>query len=224
VSWADLGITGQADLAPKRWAYLADGNSWTAVSPPTSPTPTLFDSVSLDATSDSFVLTVHGMVDQTTAQSVTYRSADGQSWAPLETPGDGQLLTVGDSFVLVGYSEEHATIQVSSDGATWSPLDLAALDSELAGFEPNLWLRAWSGPLGLAVVVGGDEGKTSRLFFSSDLERWSVTNLEEVLPDSSYTGEVIVGTDRLVVAGHRSTGEPGSPERSATLTGVPRRS
>jgi hypothetical protein len=225
-TWAELGITGEADLAPQRWAYVADGNEWTEVEAPTSATPSTYDSMSLEATDDSFVLTVSEMADDGTGRLASYRSADGQNWESLQTPGaDGRLLAVGGSLVYVAYSLEETSVQVSSDGgASWSQLDLAALDPALADLSPGSLVQATSGPLGIALIITDEDAKSPRLLFSSDLQRWSLTHLDDVAPDGAYFGEVVVGTDRIVVPGHRDVGELGSPERSTTLTGVPRRS
>jgi hypothetical protein len=223
VPWAELGITGPADLAPETWAYMAEGGDWVEVAIPEPSGPLIGRSVMLDAASDAFVLTVHEMADEQSSTTATYRSADGQSWDPLDRPGTGQLLTVGNKLVQMGSTpEEMTTLHVSTDGVTWSPLDLAELDPAIADLPPDAWIQGASGPLGIALVAHGADGRAQTLLFSTDLERWSITNLDDVVPEGTYTGEVVVGTDRIAVLGHSGVGEEGSPTRSATMTGVPR--
>jgi hypothetical protein len=224
VSWADMGITGPADLTTQTWAYVAEGDDWVEVTRPAPSEPSASQSSTLDATSDAFVLSVNEATDQRPGGTFTYRSADGQSWEPLQTPGTGQVLAIDDALVQLGsHPDQMTTLQVSRDGVTWSPVDIAALDPSMdAVHSPNGWIQGHSGPLGIALLVSDEDGKLRTMLFSTDLERWSITNLDDVVAEGASIGHVVVGTDRIVVTGHTNVGEPGSPTRSVTMTGVPR--
>jgi hypothetical protein len=224
VTWAEMGITGLADLTTQTWAYVAEGDDWVEVTRPVPSSPSTNQSAMLDATSDAFVLSVDEVTDNRSSGNFTYRSTDGQSWEPLQTPGTGQVLTIDDALVQLGsHPDQMTTLQVSRDGVTWSPVDIAALDPSLdAVHSPNGWIQGHSGPLGIALLVSDEDGKLRTMLFSTDLERWSVTNLDDVVAEGTSIGQVVVGTDRIVVTGHTNVGEPGSPTRSVTMTGVPR--
>ena len=223
VTWAEMGITGPADLTTQTWAYVAEGADWVEVTRPAPSNPSTGQSAMLDATSDAFVLSVNEVTDDRSSGNFTYRSTDGQSWEPLQTPGTGQILTIGNALVQLGSSpDQMTTLQVSRDGVSWSPVDITDLDPSLADLTPNGWIQGNSGPLGIALLVSDKDGTLRTMLFSTDLERWSITKLDDVMPEGTSIGQVVVGTDRVVVSGHTDVGEPGSPTRSATMTGVPR--
>lgn len=229
VPWSDLGVTGPDDIAPQRWAYVADGDTWTEVRPPVTATSPEGGSTELAAVGDRFLLTHAEWHRDGTATTTALRSTDGRTWAPIPVPGAGQLLAVADAMVHVGLTPgpdgtpREAQLQVSRDGGTtWGPLDLGAIDPSLADLEQP-YAHAAAGPLGIAVVVGDAEGPATTLLYSPDASAWTVADLAEVAPHGTWFGEVLVGADRLVVLGHTLEGEPGSPTRSATLTAVPRR-
>lgn len=223
VPWADLGISGPEDLAPQRWAYVADGDGWTEV-----PTPVVTKSsdqaaTELHAVDGGFVLAVTTYTTDG-AESTAYRSVDGRDWTPVEPPEPGEMLPAGDALLHIGHDPGQIVVQVSHDsGITWNPLDLASLDPSLADLSDEAYVWARSGPLGVAVLVGepGVDDST-KMLFSTDLQRWSVSELGTIVPGANL-GDVLVGTDRVVVFGHTDRGQPGSPERTATVVGVPRR-
>jgi hypothetical protein len=223
VTWESLGLTGPDDLAPQMWAYVADGGTWTEAALPAVPATGWGEAVSIHATSDSFVFSTTAYGDNGSTTS-SYRSLDGQTWQPLNRPGEGQLLTVGDSLVIVGGNlGQGGGVMVSvDDGATWRPLDLAGLDPALADLPPDTWVVGSSGPLGIALTLSRPEAKAPLLLFSTDLEHWSLTDLGDLTPEDTWINQVIVGTDRVVAVGIGELKEPGGIQPSATIVGVPR--
>jgi hypothetical protein len=225
VTWESLGLTGPDDIGPQLWTYVADGGSWTETTSPDLPTAGWGDAVSIHATSDSFVLSTTVSPGNGTATTSSFLSLDGQTWQPLDRPGEGRLLTVGDSLVVVGSNPgQGASLTVSTDdGATWTPIDLAGLDPALADLPPDVWVDGSSGPLGLALMVHRPNvEQPPLLLFTTDLEHWSLTDLGEVAPEDTWANQVVVGTDRVVVLGLADLTEPGGIQPSATLVGVPR--
>lgn len=230
VRWSDLGISGAEDLTIQRWTYAVENGSWTEISTPAAATPASGTYINLDAVGDQFLLSIESYTDDEDSTIEAYRSRDGEEWVSVGRPGYGQLLPAGDSLLYLGHGADGDTtdmVQLSRNlGATWEPLDLAALDPSLGDMPDDSYvLHASAGPLGVAVLVvrAEEQPQPPKMLFSTDLQKWSVTDLAEVVPAGGYTGDVIVGTDRVVVLGHTNAGEPGSPERSATMVGVPRR-
>jgi hypothetical protein len=225
VPWDELGIDGTEDLTPQTFAYVADGAGWTEVPTPLGGLSPDNGSVDLQRLGDALLLTTTEWHGDGASTSTAQRSVDGVTWTPLDGPVAGQLLAAGDTLVhLSQLGGNEIAVQVSPDGgATWAALDLGALDESLSDLSDDTYVRGASGPLGAAIVVSDPERGSGTLLFSTDGERWNVTDLAEVAPDGSWLEQVIVGTDRLVLLARTTTGAPASPERSATLVGVPRR-
>jgi hypothetical protein len=103
-------------------------------------------------------------------------------------------------------------------------LDPGALDPTLADLPDGWYFSRVSGPLGVALLVARppvDGGRYSQLLlFSPDLERWSVTELDDVVPKGTQVRDVVVGADRIALIGH--TDAPDGPRQYVTVTGVPR--
>lgn len=228
VTWSDLGVNGPQDLVSQRRAYLADGDDWRPVDAPIEGGAS-GGIVQVDAVSDAFLLTVTDFAPVDQASHAAYRSLDGQDWVPVGVPtstdGSGELLAGEDALLHLGYGPDGQELQVSRDlGATWVPLDLRSLDPALSGFSDQHFVIGGAGPLGVALMIAEPEQDSRRfLLFSKDLERWSVSNLAEIVPNRAYFERPLVGTDRIVLPGHTGDGEKGSPERTITLSGVPRR-
>jgi hypothetical protein len=151
-------------------------------------------------------------------QVTSYRSLDAR-------PGAGAIAD-GDSLLAIDHPEDRPPIQsTSSDGAAWSPLDISTLDPALADLPPNTYFYTVSGPLGDALLIARppvDGGRQSQLLlFSPDLERWSFTDLDDVVADGTKVDDVLVGADRIGLLGHTDTGPEDGPLRFQTLTGTP---
>lgn len=225
VSWEELGVSDPARLTQPR-AYVVEDGQWQEVPAPDVPTAPVGQSTELQAFGSDLLLTSTAWEPDGSATTSTLRSADGRSWTPLAVP-PGQLLPAGEALLQVGHGDGDDggfTLQVSHDrGATWQVIDPAAIDPALAGVTEHGWVSASSGPLGVALTVGTHEEPGSTLLFSTDARAWVVEDLESIAREVDWFERVLVGTDRLVVLGHTDQGEPGSPERSVTLTAVPRR-
>jgi hypothetical protein len=219
-------VSADDGLLPQRWLYEADGATWTPIPFPELPTGD-YGHVTLEASADAFVYTVTNFVEGRESQSMSFRSLDGRPWEPIRLPPESRSpVAVGDSLLNVDYSDGRPTVlSTSSDGVAWSPLDPGTLDPRLADLPPNWNFAAVSGPLGVALLVARpplDGGRVLQLLlFSPDLERWSVTDLDDVVPKGTKVRDVVVGADRIALIGH--TDAPDGPRRYVTLTGVPRR-
>lgn len=226
VRWADVGVSDPARLG-QRWSYVVEDGEWLEVPVPDLPTAAGGGTAEMHGFGDELLLTSTAWDVDGHGTTSTLRSPDGRSWTPLSAP-PGQLLPAGDALLVLGPGDPDAgtgfTLQVSHDrGATWQAIDPAAIHPALADAAEHGWASAGSGPLGVALVVGDRTGPASTMLFSTDARAWVVEDLAAVAPDGAWFGNVLVGTDRLVVLGHTDHGEPGSPERSATLTAIPRR-
>lgn len=227
ITWDEVGVSDPSRLQ-QHWAYVVEDGEWREVPAPDLPPTSGGGTTELHELGSELLLTSTVWEADGTATTSTLRSTDGRSWTPVAAP-PGQLLPVGDdTLVHLGPRDPEGpggfALQVSHDrGATWQPIDPAAIDPALAGAAEHGWAFAGSGPLGVALVVGEREGPATTMLFSTDARGWVVEDLAPVAPEGAWFGDILVGTDRLVVLGHTDNGEPGSPGRSATLTAVPRR-
>lgn len=231
VTWAELGVAGPEALRSHVTSYSADGDTWTPIE--TGPTQ--------GSNVDSLVATDDGILFQGTIWSdsgaggtdVVFHTVDGLTWQPVALPAAAEfahtVLAPNGSIMQVtspGDRSEEATAAVSNDlGATWATIDLTQIAPGLADTPYDL--AAYSGPLGVALIAqssGDEDGPGVRtMLFSNDLQSWSVTDLESLLPDDApYAWQVLVGNDQVIVQAS-GPGEPddGMPDPTATLVATP---
>ena len=213
VPWADLGVTGTADLSASQFFRRA-GDTWEPLDTDFTATPGFAD---LQAAGDRFFVQVWPSTHRIVApEPMLYTSADGTTWEQVEAPGAERIIGVGGSLVAVDW--EPALSKVSTDGGrTWSALDLSQIGDGVEGIGASA-----GGPLGLALVLYSGEGRPESLAVSADLVDWTVTPLDDIVgPGAQGMVDVFVGHDRIVVQATRE-GEPPAP--AVTAVGTPRRS
>lgn len=105
------GLGAQSTLLGDTWEW--DGSSWTAVSPPASPSPRLGASLVYDATLGKTLLFGGG----TTAGALAPETWawDGQTWTQLPTTASPQ----GRTFAAVAYDTAHGSTVLFGGGDTW---------------------------------------------------------------------------------------------------------
>jgi hypothetical protein len=212
VPWSELGVDGPEALVPSHQLFRHVDGGWEPVEGGADAFAGL-SGVELTVAGDQFVAT--GWADDGASSSVL-TSADGTSWSPVSAPssGDfGQVVGVGPALVEVPW--EGTVFQVSGDaGATWSAVDLA--DAGVA--QGSTVLAADGGPLGLAVVLGDEEGTPRELAVTGDLADWTVTPVADVVGSSDIVyATPDVGEDRIVLTASLPSG---GSERSSTVTAV----
>jgi hypothetical protein len=207
VPWSDLGVTGPRDVASVTQLFRRSGDAWEPLS---LDVPELADRwFGLSAAGGTFVIT------EADTTPHTFTSPDGSAWTAIDAPGD-YVVAVGSA--LVAYDGSESSLQVSNDaGGTWSEVDLQA-----EGVPDGAYLGdISSGPLGLAMLVYGEQGPAESLLVSSDLVDWTLTPLADVVGvDDVSMADVFVGADRIVVSAVREGVPPGP---SITAVGTPRR-
>jgi hypothetical protein len=213
VPWADLGVSGTADLSASQ-LFRRAGDTWEPFDTDFTATPGF---VQLQVAGDRFVVQVWPSTLGTVApEPQMYTSADGSTWEQVEAPGTERIIGVGGSLVSIDWEPDKS--KVSTDGGrTWSALDLSQIGDGVDGVG-----GAGGGPLGLALVLHNAEGRPESLAVSADLVDWTVTPLDDIVgPGAQGMVDVFVGQDRIVVQATRE-GEPPAP--TVTAVGTPRRS
>lgn len=223
IPWSELGVAG-IEATSSVTTYRADGDVWSPISD--GPAPGI-GSGSLTSTDSGFLVETNG---SESASAQVFHSTDGAAWHPVSTPeGDRDTVLAPDGSLLsvdgAGASIDGYPVSVSTDlGASWSPIDLSSLAPDMAG-AVEVSVRASSGPLGVALFVHNFDGEdpSSRLLFSTDLQSWTVTDLDVLLPeDTPYLVEVLIGTDHIILqAAGPSDPDDGEPGPTATLVATP---
>lgn len=227
VPWSDLGLTSEADLAPRTTAYLVDGKTWTETEAPVEPSQ---DGWTTLTSHGAQLLISQNVFDESGSggTSTVRTSSDGLTWTPADAPGPGT--TVASPAGLLHQSDVDPggdqQVLVSTDlGATWRGLDLTQIDPRIKELG-RTYNQVYAGPLGAAIVIteeAEDGPGQSLLAYSNDLTSWTVTDLHELSPESNWFGQVLVGTDRLVVQGVGDANGENKPEDTQTLIAVPTR-
>lgn len=231
ITWAELGVSDRSALGPHVATYAAEAGEWT----PLDSAPLTANFAELTAT-DSAIL-FHGTTyDHGTGEESTtvLSTTDGTTWTDVPMPAgstwgrtamapDGNLIHVADQ----GGGLDAVTVSVSTDlGGSWSQIDIGELVPEI-GAARDSFLFPVSGPLGVALSVTGvtgDDTRISRLLFSTDLQSWTVTDLDALAPDDApiVSGDVLVGTDHILIrTGAPSDPDDDEPGNSATLVATP---
>jgi hypothetical protein len=212
VPWADLGVSGIEALGGHHQVFQRTEDGWAELD--ATGLPADLAGIELTATGDRFVATGFPMRDGSPA---AYTSTNGVSWAPVASP-EPQVVGVGSALVSLPY--DGTVAHVSPDGgASWSEVDLTAV-----GVAPGSFVASVdAGPLGLALITfpadGGDGGQ---VVVSGDLVDWTVTPLEEVLgTGDTLQARVVVGADKVVVAGSTPPADPSTLPGTLTAVGTP---
>ena len=164
-----VGPFHRADGDPRAVSYFStDGRVWTRTSMPAPiGVPAAMVGVDQLVAGPSGLIALGGISD-TPGRSLWWGSADGTTWSllddypPLGTwNGDGEgsglipngtLVSDGDRFVAYG-GDGDVQAWTSTDGATWSPLQVVGKTPETSGDPRYPWLVVL--PVGL-MIVGGD--------------------------------------------------------------------
>jgi hypothetical protein len=219
VPWADLGVSSQSEAyAVRNEVYRLSGDSWEPVDNDLGSGGVLELGLAGDLFTARYYEPGTGG-DWSDTQLVV--SADGATWTQVEAPRDGQVVGAGPALVNAPYGTG-TSIDVSTDGgASWSQVDLGAF-----GMAPDCGFHsAAGGPLGVALVIAGPEGRPEALAASADLVTWTITPLADIAGTSDI-GMVtpFVGRDRIVVSVNGRSPDYREPGPSRTVVGIPRRS
>ena len=226
ISWADVGISGAAELTHQEMLVSTDGSHWNSVPAPS--TGSVRDLVAYDG---GFLLLADNDVpaagNQRPGISTTLlRSSDAQHWTPVATPAGLNVQSIAGDRVL-GVDASGA-VQTSADGGTtWNATNLAA---ELPAGSPAASVSATDvGPLGFAVIATADANPNDNtpgkgyLLFSTDGISWSTTDLASVgAPANGTLMQVTVGSDHVGVD-YEATSATGGPIPMTTLLATPKR-
>lgn len=226
VSWAQLGLTGAADLRAPTQVLVEQAGAWVPADSPTlaGVTVSRFTSAGQD-----LILEGWATDDPNTGAGSlrTFASGDGRTWRPITTmTTESRLFGLGTAWVDLPWSGgdgQPTVIRSSGDsGASWQTLDLATVDGRLGG---SAITSASTGPLGLAFVTADyrDSASTeSYLVTTRDLITFTVTPVSDFIGRSAGYATVYVGSDRVVVS---ASGTDGGNQALETLTaiGTPRR-
>jgi hypothetical protein len=227
ISWADIGLSGPADLTRQEMLVSTDGAHWSSVAAPS--TGSVRDLV---ATNGGFLLLADKDVPATGNQGATFettllRSSDARQWTPVGTPAGLQVQAIaGDRLIGVDAS---GGVQTSADGGTtWNA---TALASELPAGSPAA--TGWAtdvGPLGFAVIADADANPNDGvpghdyLLFSTDGISWSTTDLATAgAPAGANVSQVTVGSDHIGVDYESAGATAGGPMKVTTLLATPKR-
>lgn len=221
IPWTELGVSSQAEAyTTSNQVFRLSGDTWELVA------NDLGDNAvwQLGVAGDLFTAqTYHFELDDgaQAGKEALFVSADGATWTQVEAPRDGQVVGAGPALVNAPYGTG-TSIDVSTDGgASWSQVDLGAF-----GMAPNCGFHsAAGGPLGVALVIVGPEGRPEALATSADLVTWTITPLADIAGTSDI-GMVtpFVGRDRIVVSVNGRSPDYREPGPSRTVVGIPRRS
>lgn len=226
VGWAELGLSGPADLRARTQVLIEQAGAWVPVESPAIAGV----SISRVSSAGQDLILEGWLTDDAVSGSSTTRtfaSGDGRTWRLITTlSDDSRLVGVGTAWVDLpsGSGAGNPTIIRSSgdSGATWQTLDLATVDDRLAGSSIT---SASSGPLGLGFVAAqyGDGPATTYLVMTRDLINFTVTSVPDLIGRSGASATVHVGSDRVLVSatGH-DVGQP-STAATVTLIGTPER-
>jgi len=219
IPWSDVGLTGRDDLYAAQVLVERDG-AWTPVASPA------LDGISISrlaAAGQDLILEGSDESGRTTVLT----STDGATWRPVAVGEDSRISGLGNAWVDVPLGSAGSPVVRSSvdQGASWSSIDLGAVDGRLASATVT---SIDSGPLGLAAIAvdHGDEPdrNASYLVTTRDLQHWTVTPLRDIAGDLTAAASVHVGTDRIVVtASERYTGDDSALAASVTAIGTPLR-
>ena len=249
-SWTELGITDPDPLSFSELFVSQDGVNFDPVATPLANLAELFAvddgffALNWDTNSSSM------QIWRSTDARTWTRAEDlpPLDWIVAVGALRGGVAIVGTTSQ--GDSTPRAMVLWSPTGAApWTQIDLAALlPAAVDGYEH--WIdNADIGPLGIAVAVNSwyqagsdgearraDSGDTSttaapakeeyhqanHFLFSSDLQAWSVTPVEDLNPAGSdgYIDNISVGSDRVLarIGIFNGTGEPTSIQLIGTPT------
>ena len=227
ISWADVGISGAAELTHQEMLVSTDGSHWNSVPAPS--TGSVHDLVAYDG---GFLLLADNDVapvgnQQPGISTTLLRSSDAQHWTPVDTPAGLNVQAIAGDRVL-GVDASGA-VQTSADGGTtWNATDLAA---ELPAGSPRASVSATDvGPLGFAAVATADPNPNdntpgkSYLLFSTDGISWSTTDLATVgAPANVIPMQVTVGSDHVGVDYEPTPVTAAGPTPMTTLLATPTR-
>jgi hypothetical protein len=214
VTWDELGIDGPEAVGPQYQVLRKGDDGWEALDGAGDGFGTL-QGVELEVSEGRFVASAWDG-----GSRAVLTSEDGSVWAPVASPGNGQILGMGPALVELPISG--AAGHVSTDGgATWADVDLSG-----SGLSDDTTIYAAdAGPLGLALVLNDPGGfAPTKVAMTADLADWTVTPLAEVLGSEPIgMAATFVGEDRVVVTGNGPAAAPGEMWPSRTAVGVPRR-
>jgi hypothetical protein len=227
ISWAEVGISGAAELTHEEMLVSTDGSHWSAV-----PAPGTGSVRDLAAYDGGFLLLADKDVpavgnEGPGVETTLLRSSDAQHWTPVATPAGLNVQAIaGDRVLGVDAS---GVMQTSADGGTtWNATDLA---SELPAGSPAASVSATDvGPLGFAVVATADANPndsnagTSYLLFSTDGISWSATDLATVGATAGASPmQVTVGSDHIGIDYEPIAATGAVPVPMTTLLATPKR-
>jgi hypothetical protein len=219
IPWSAVGLTGADGLDSVQVLVERDG-VWTPVEAPA------LDGVStvrLVAAGQDLIL--EG--SDASGRATVLTSVDGASWRPVAVGEGSRIGGLGNAWVDVPEGRDGSPVVRSSvdQGASWSSIDLGAVDGRLAS--TVIW-SVDSGPLGLAAIAvdhaDDPASTTSYLVTTRDLQHWTVTPLRDIAGATTAAASVHVGTDRIVVtASERYDGDDSKVAASVTAIGTPLR-
>ncbi len=214
VPWADLGVSGTADLSASQ-LFRRAGDTWEPLDTDFTATPGFVRTPGRPVTASSSRSGPRPPGSSHRSRRCTRRRTAAPGSRSRPRAPSGSSASAGHSSPSTGSPTKS---KVSTDGGrTWSALDLSQIGDGVDGIG-----AAAGGPLGLALVLHDAEGRPESLAVSADLVDWTVTPLDDIVgPGAQGMVDVFVGHDRIVV---QATREGAPPAPAVTAVGTPRRS
>lgn len=176
---------------------------------------------------DVFTLFVGTTDDEGASQGSLYRSADGRTWSQTDFGADLSwsqgILSTERSTAVLGNDKDGRPVVVVNEGSGWrttQPAEGLAEHGERAVF-----LGGAAGPLGIAVVIGFDDGSRiddrKVLLISRDGVTWHHQDLAELAGQPiAYVRWIVVAHDRIVIAA-APAGTEDTSRGIITIVGTP---
>jgi hypothetical protein len=213
IPWAGFGADPSAVAADTvAWVARGDGR-WEQED---QGVPPLGGYPNLSSTAAEFLVTTYANdgsgrpVDPT-----VFGSPDARTWTEIDVPADHRVAGLGSSTLVAVPWAASSSLQFSSDrGEHWTELPAGGIAPDLDGLTIQ---NAATGPLGLALLLGRDDGAVHVAAVTADLVHWEVLPLDEQVDAAILGSSVLVGADQVVVSTYDEQ------SRVTTLIGTPTR-